>query len=257
MEVGPLARMLMAYVSGHARAKALVDAVLKTLNVGPEALFSTLGRVAAMALRNAHALTSAQDLYYATLTALAVALETKDPYSRGGAGRVVDLVVALAEAAGLDERQSRALHVAALLHDIGMGIAGGAVSAGTRPLSTAERGMLKAHPVVAAQVLQDIPALEDVVPIVYHHHEWFDGHGYVGGVEGEEIPLGSRILAVADAWDAMTSVRVYGTPRDPLEALAEVERCLGGQFAPETVDSLQRLFTEGRLRLTDVRGAVV
>jgi HD-GYP domain-containing protein (c-di-GMP phosphodiesterase class II) len=199
---------------------------------------ATLARVAAMALRNARALASTQDLYFATLTALAVALETKDPYSRGGAGRVVNLVVALGEAIGLDERQRRSLRVAALLHDIGMGIAGGSVSTGTRPLSTAEQGMLKAHPVVAAQVLQDIPALEDVVPIVYHHHEWFDGHGYVGGLEGEDIPLGSRILAVADAFVAMTSDRPYRRAMSADAALAEMGDKSGAQFDPDCVQAL-------------------
>jgi HD-GYP domain-containing protein (c-di-GMP phosphodiesterase class II) len=183
---------------------------------------------------------SSSELYFATLTALSVALETKDPYARGGTGRVVDTVMAMAEVMRLTDIERHALNVAALLHDIGMGLAGGPIGATARPLSIVERGMLKAHPVVAAEVLADVPALREVVPIVYHHHEWYDGHGYVGGLAGEAIPLGSRILAVADAFVAMTSERPYRRAMTVAQALTELTSKAGSQFDPEVVAALRQ-----------------
>jgi HD-GYP domain-containing protein (c-di-GMP phosphodiesterase class II) len=227
------------------------DGILGVLNVGSQEFparftdehlrtLGTLGRQTAVALRNARAMESATDLYFATLTALSVALETKDPYARGATGRVVHIVGAIAEAMHLSSTEQHALNVAALLHDIGMSMAGGPIGGSARPLSTIERGMLKAHPVLAAEVLADVPALRAVVPIVYHHHEWFDGHGYVGGLAGETIPLGSRILAVADAFVAMTSERPYRRAMSVAHALEELSAKSGSQFDPDVVSVLEQ-----------------
>jgi HD-GYP domain-containing protein (c-di-GMP phosphodiesterase class II) len=227
------------------------DGILGVLNVGSRQFparftdehlraLETLGRLTAVALRNASAMQSASELYFATLTALAVALETKDPYARGATGRVADTVMAIADQMRVGDVDRQALSIAALLHDIGMGMAGGPIGGTARPLSTIERGMLKAHPVVAAEVLADVPALREVVPIVYHHHEWFDGHGYVGGLAGEAIPPGSRILAVADAFVAMTSERPYRRAMAVGDALEELTSKSGTQFDPEVVAALRR-----------------
>lgn len=203
-----------------------------------------LGSQTAVALRNAEALSRSRDLYLSSLQALAVALETKDPYSIGATGRVADLVLALGESMRLEPSEMQSLHVAAILHDIGMGMAAGSVGASSRPLSTIDRGLLRAHPRVAAEVLSQLPALEAVVPIVYHHHEHFDGHGYDGGLAGEEIPLGSRILAVVDAYVSMTGERPYRRALGPKEALNELSAKSGSQFDPEVVEALRRLLTE-------------
>lgn len=203
-----------------------------------------LGSQTAVALRNATALSRSQDLYLSSLQALAVALETKDPYSMGATGRVADLVLALGESMRLEPAEMQSLHVAAILHDIGMGMAAGSIGASSRPLSTIDRGLLRAHPRVAAEVLSQLPALEAVVPIVYHHHEHFDGHGYDGGLAGEAIPLGSRILAVADAYVSMTGERPYRRALGPKEALNELNAKSGSQFDPEVVEALRRLLTE-------------
>jgi HD-GYP domain-containing protein (c-di-GMP phosphodiesterase class II) len=203
-----------------------------------------LGAQTAVALRNASALSRSRDLYLSSLQALAVALETKDPYSIGAAGRVTDIVLALGEWMRLESTELQSLHVAAILHDIGMGMAAGPLGASSRPLSTIDRGMLRAHPRVAAEVLSQLPALEAVVPIVYHHHEHFDGHGYDGGLAGEAIPLGSRILAVVDAYVAMTGERPYRRALPPREALDELNAKSGTQFDPEVVEALKRLLTE-------------
>jgi HD-GYP domain-containing protein (c-di-GMP phosphodiesterase class II) len=230
------------------------DGTLGVLNVGSRsfsarftdshmAALETLGRQVAIALRNARAMTSARDLYFGTLRALALAMETKDPYAIGATGRVADIAAAIGRAMHLELRDQQALEVASLLHDIGMGMVGDHVGATDRPLSTIELGLLKAHPVLAADVLAQVPALEAVAPIVYHHHEWFDGHGYVGGLAGESIPLAARILAVADAFVAMTSRRAYRDEMTPAQAVRELKDKAGSQFDPDVVavfDSLLR-----------------
>jgi hypothetical protein len=238
------------------------DGILGVLNVGgreyPARLtaahldaLTVLGAQTATALRNATAMHSARDLYFATLRALALAMETKDPYARGITDRVVRFATALGRALGLDEVEAQALEVAALLHDIGMSATGEVVASCDRPLSTYERGLLKLHPVIAAEILEEVPALDAVVPIVYHHHEWYDGQGYVVGLSGEGIPLGARILSVADAFVAMTSERPYRSAISTEEALAELRDKAGSQFDPEVVDAFAEMLERYPLLLAD------
>jgi len=136
-----------------------------------------------------------------------------------------------------------------LLHDIGMSSVGDGVRHCDRPLTTIERALLKLHPHIAAEILEEAPALRNVVPIVYHHHEWFDGHGYGDGLSGEAIPLGARILAVADAYVAMTSDRPYRTARRSSEALREVQDKAGTQFDPVVVSALADILQDGTDRV--------
>lgn len=233
------------------------DGILGVINVGSKGFparfteshmkaLETLGKQTAVALKNARAVMSFRELYFDTLQALAIALETKDPYARGGTERVLEYATAIGDSFGLDDEQTEALRVAALLHDIGMSAAGDSIGASHRPLSTVERGLLKLHPQIAAEILQDMPALKAVAPIVYHHHEWFDGHGYLGGIAGQSIPLGARILAVADAFVAMTSDRPYRTAMTVPQALAELQDKAGTQFDPSVVKVLSDLVGSGR-----------
>lgn len=222
------------------------DGVLGVLNVGNHeysARFTkshsraleALAGATAVALRNARALEAAQDLYMDTLLALAMALETKDPYSRGGTRLTVDLASLLGKALGLNEQEELTLRIAAMLHDVGMSAAGEAVAFEARPLTTIERGMIMMHPSLAADVLRQAPALHDVVPAVYHHHERFDGSGYAFGLAGEQIPLAARILAVVDAYVAMTSARPYRAAMSHERAITELKSQSGAQFDPEVV----------------------
>ncbi|MDO8879847.1 MAG: GAF domain-containing protein [Coriobacteriia bacterium] len=236
------------------------DGVLGVLNVGSRSFparfgdshmrtIEMLGRQTATALRNARAVTESRELYFDTLKALALALETKDPYSRGGTDRVLACADALGAAFSLTDQEREALRIAALLHDIGMASVGDAVAEGDRTLTTVERALLKLHPQIAADILTEAPALRHVVPIVYHHHEWFDGAGYLNGLAGESIPIGARILAVADAYVAMTSDRPYRRAFTPAEALREVEDKAGTQFDPAVVDALRDILRDGSNRV--------
>ena len=234
------------------------DGVLGVLNVGSRtfhARFSkshllaleSLGRTTAVALRNARAASVARDLYFDTLKALAIAMEAKDPYSLGATDKVLECAMALGEAMALEPTELDALRVAALLHDIGMSAAGDVVSVRDRQLSTVEWGLLKVHPVIAAEILAKAPALSAAVPIVFHHHEHFDGGGYVGGIAGVEIPIGARILAVADAYIAMISPRPYRNAMSRTQAIAELTERAGAQFDPAVVQSFTELLAAGRI----------
>lgn len=237
------------------------DGVIGVLNVGSRAFparftrahmdaMEVLGRQACVAYRNACALGATRDLYLSTVKTLAIAMESKDPYARGCTRRVVDLVVALGEALELDDETMTSLEVASLFHDVGMasvGIGSGSVE---RPLTTIERGLVKMHPAIAADLLREAPALQGVAPIVYHHHERYDGGGYAGGIGGDDIPMGARILAVVDAFVAMTSDRPYRAAIDTPTALAELQEHSGTQFDPIVVDCLVELLggIEDRVR---------
>lgn len=241
------------------------EGILGVLNVGSRsfparfteshlASIEVIGKQAATALRNAQAVEQSRELYFDTLKALAVALETKDPYSKGCTDRVLDLAEALGSVFGLPTDERHALRVAALLHDIGMAAAGDGVLTSDRPLTTVERALLKMHPQIASEILAEVPALKRVVPIVYHHHEWYDGQGYLDGMAGEGIPLGSRILAVADAFVAMTSSRPYRDAYSEKEAMRELTEKAGTQFDPAVVDALKDILSGGPNRVPGSSG---
>ncbi len=235
------------------------DGVLGVINVGSRgfparfteshlASLETLGKQTAVALRNARAVSASRQLYFETLKALAVALETKDPYARGATERVLDTALGIADMLAIGDGERETLRVAALLHDIGMAVAGDPLALRHQPLSTVEQGLLKLHPQIAAEILDEMPALRDVVPVVYHHHEWYDGGGYLGGIAAEEIPLGARILAVADAYVALTSERPYRCAVEHASALAEIRDKAGTQFDPAVVDALAEWLGQSRER---------
>jgi HD-GYP domain-containing protein (c-di-GMP phosphodiesterase class II) len=233
------------------------EGVLGVLNVGNrvfQARFSAshqmaleaLGRIGAVALRNARAIEASRTLYFDTLRALSLAMETKDPYSRGATDRVLELATALGVEMGLSNREQSALRVAALLHDVGMAALGDSAIVENRPLTTVEWGMIQMHPVIASDVLDQAPALADAVPIVYHHHEHYDGQGYVLGISGERIPVGARVLAVADAFVALTSERPYRPALREDKAFDEIRTKSGTQFDPEVVNALEHHLGERR-----------
>lgn len=238
------------------------EGLLGVMNVGSRSYPATfteshmqaleiLGRQTAVALRNARALAATQSLYVDTLKALSMAMESKDPFAMGGTERVMELTAALGREMDLEAQDQQSLELAAVLHDIGMSALANAGVHTPRPLTTVERGLLKMHPSIAAEILETIPALRHVTPIVFHHHEHFNGAGYGSGASGEEIPLGARILAVADAFVAMTSARPYRQALDAAAALEELSTKAGTQFDPDVVQAMKRLLGSGFERVPD------
>ncbi len=242
------------------------EGLLGVLNVGsreyPSPFTSThveglqeIARHTAAALRHARKVSSMGDLCLDTLKALALALETKDPFAIGGTDRVMHYASILGEALDLPQQKKRALEIAAMLHDIGMSALGETAMISDRPLSTVERGLLNMHPVIGADIIDQVPALREAVPIVYHHHEHYDGTGYVGGLARDEIPLGARILAVADAFVAMTSDRPHRPAMTQEAALDEIRRNAGTQFDPDVAEIFVALVEEAQADRVQMKGA--
>lgn len=201
----------------------------------------TLARIGAASLRIEEPSEASRAICLDTLKALARATDAERPDTAESVERLLAVVDDLATELGMTERELDALRIAALLHDIGMPVTGAEGPGLDRPLTTVEWGMVKTHPIIAARALEGVAALEDVAPIVLHHHERFDGSGYVGGLSGEEIPWLARILAVADAFVAMTSYRPYRPPMAPAEAIGVLESNAGTQFDPSVVETLAKI----------------
>ncbi|GAB4401569.1 MAG: response regulator [Anaerolineales bacterium] len=177
-------------------------------------------------------------LLLSTVMALANSLEAKDPYTVGHSQRVAALAERLAHALGLPEGEIRYIHMAGLLHDIGkIGISEAVINK-SGPLTPTEYAHIQTHPLISERILVPVAELNGALRMIRNHHERWDGSGYPDGLKELEIPLGARILALADAYDAMTSQRPY-RPALPREvALREIERGAGNHFDP----SLSRLF---------------
>ena len=175
-----------------------------------------------------------------TMTSLAYAVDAKDQYTHGHSRKVSAYAALIAHAASLKPIDVEEIRLGALLHDVGkVGIPEEILNK-AGPLDADEWETMKSHAVLGWRILDPLLALRNVREMVKHHHEFFDGSGYPDQLERERIPLGARIIAVADAYDTITSPRVYKKARAAEDALAEIERCAGAQFDPELV----RLFVE-------------
>ncbi|HYB42614.1 MAG TPA: HD domain-containing phosphohydrolase [Candidatus Methylomirabilis sp.] len=178
-----------------------------------------------------------EDTYRSTLEALGSAIDTRDVGTHAHSRRVRGYSLVIARAHGVTGTGLRDIEHGVLLHDIGKIGIPDSILLKPGPLTPAEWKIMRRHPEIGRQLIEKIPFLSGAVPIVYHHHERWDGTGYPLGLRGEAIPLGARIFAVADALDAMTFDRPYSRAI-PLEAAqAEIRRCAGSHFDPAVVDT--------------------
>ena len=183
-----------------------------------------------------------------TIHALAATVDAKDHYTYGHSEKVAKYATAIAQELGYSQDSLESVRVAALLHDIGKIGVPDHLLGKSRPLSPKEWEVMRSHPDLGVAILKHIDAIKDCLVAVLHHHERYDGSGYPAGLKGENIPLNARILAVADAYDAMTSERPYRQGKMTCEqALAELTRCAGKQFDPRVVEVLASLFKEPKL----------
>ena len=179
-----------------------------------------------------------QQAYESTIHALVQAVETKDHYTRGHSERVSRASVMIARFIGMREDRLNALRYAGILHDVGkLGVPTKLLQKTDR-LSEAEFAAIKLHPVRGLEMLSDIEFLDEAFKGILHHHERLDGRGYPMGLAGAQIPEFARVIAVADAFDSMTSTRSYRHARSVEDAIVELERCKGSQFDPRMVDAL-------------------
>ena len=185
--------------------------------------------------------TEVRDLFFGSVSALSQAIDAKDGFTRGHADRVSRIAGAIALEIGVPEREIEQIELAGLLHDIGkIGVEDRILMKPAR-LDPDETALMRRHPIYGASILEPSASLRPLVPIVLHHHENFDGSGYPEGLKGEGIPLGSRVLIVADAYEAMTSDRIYRKAIGHEKAMEQLNKYKGVQFDPRIVRALDQL----------------
>jgi len=219
----------------------LIRAANRRIGTGEQQMLETLASQAAIAIENARLFEDTQRVYYETLKSLAKALEARDDYTRGHSERVARMSRDVAQELGLDSEERSLIFNSALLHDIGKIGVRDAVLLKPRKLTEDEVEIIRQHPTFGNIILGPLKFLGSVAELVKYHHESYDGTGYPQGLKGEEIPLASRIIAVADAYDAMTSSRPYRAARSHGEALAEMKRVSGQQLDPTVLDAFFRV----------------
>jgi putative nucleotidyltransferase with HDIG domain len=214
------------------------------------AILASLACQGAIAVENARAGEEDRNFFTHASDTLVSLLDSHDVQFHGHSRAVAALADMVSRRLGLPEEQRRTIHFAALLHDVGKLRLGPALLAQAGPLSPADRDLLRRHPALGVEVLRPISRWRDLAPIIHSHHERWDGRGYPRGLAGEAIPLGGRIVAIAEAFEAMVRPTPYREPLTAGEALAEVTAMGGSQFDPE----IARLFVAEYAANQDVLG---
>ncbi|MBI5365474.1 MAG: HD domain-containing protein [Planctomycetes bacterium] len=179
--------------------------------------------------------------------ALVAAIDAKDPYTSGHSERVAAVSVLLTKELEWSETDVELIHMSGILHDVGkIGIPESIIQKPAR-LTPQEFETMKRHPVISEKILREFAKNESVLGGIKYHHERLDGKGYPDGLTGERIPRMAKVIAVADAWDAMVTRRAYRGAMPHEQAMAEVVRCRGVQFEAEVCDALARLYQRGAL----------
>ena len=179
------------------------------------------------------------------ITTLGLTIEARDPYTGGHCQRLVGYAMALGQAVGVDPQGLRALRLGGYLHDLGKVAIPDAVLLKPGPLDAAERSRVEAHPGVGADLVAGLRTLEEVRPLIRHHHERWDGSGYPDGLKGEAIPLGARVLAVVDVYDALRTRRSYKAALGRDDAIAILVReTEAGCWDPGIVSTAVQIFRD-------------
>ncbi len=198
----------------------------------------SVASTAAMAIENTRLYQNMVEANKSVLEATAAAIDAKGPFSRGHSQRVMEYSLKAGAVLSFSPEEMETLEYAGLLHDIGKFAVDSSILNKTGPLTPKEWEMLRTHPVVGAELLAGIPFLEKASILVLNHHEKYDGKGYPNGIKGEDIPLGARIIAVANAFDAMTNDRSFCSARPIEDAVKELHENSGIQFCPVAVKAL-------------------
>jgi HD-GYP domain-containing protein (c-di-GMP phosphodiesterase class II) len=195
----------------------------------------SIGSHAAVAVENTHLQHEVQEVYVSLIGLLSEAMTTRNPQTRGTHGSASHLAGEVAGKLGLSEFERSIVYYATLLHDIGnIGVSDGVLNK-PGPLLDAERELIRAHAQIGHDLLREVPLLEPVAEVIRHHHERYDGSGYPDGLQGEDIPIAARVVAVADAYGAMLAARSYRPALTSDQACQELRRGAGTQFDPRVV----------------------
>jgi HD-GYP domain-containing protein (c-di-GMP phosphodiesterase class II) len=185
-----------------------------------------------------------RDLFLSTIKSLAAAVDAKDPYTRGHSERVTLYSVAIARSMGLEGRELEDIQAGALLHDVGKIGIDDSILRKPGKLSEGEYSIMKMHPVFGANIMSPIKQLREIIPGMKYHHEHYNGAGYPEGLEKDEIPLIARIIAVADAFDAMTSDRPYQKAMNDADGIKTLIRLMGIRYDPQVVQAFVAAYPE-------------
>lgn len=200
---------------------------------------------------NENLITDLKDLFSGTIKAIIEALDAKDSFTLGRSRRVAFYALKIVNKMALSPSEVSQIELAGLLHDIGMiGVAENILNK-TQQLTEDEYEKIKMHVQYSVKILEDIKQLQDITEIIKYHHEHYDGNGYPYGLKGEEIPLGSRIIAIADAYDSMISNRAYRKSRTPAEALEIIRNGAGVQFDPYLVQIFENILPDALKEIED------
>lgn len=218
-------------------AQGVASYIVKPFNM--EELVILLDRILSeqflLLLKEKEKVTLERDMMLASIASLISVLEARDGYTQGHSEKVAEIVTGMAAASELTGAELETLLIGAKLHDIGKVGVRDEILFKQGKLTAEEYEAIKTHPVVGATILEKIPSLQPIVPVLLHHHERYDGRGYPEGLAGEAIPLLARMVAVADTFDAMVSNRVYREGLQVEAVLAEIKRVSGTQLCPQCV----------------------
>jgi putative nucleotidyltransferase with HDIG domain len=181
---------------------------------------------------------------------LAAAIDEKDPYTRGHSGRVAKYSIAIAQHLGLQSQELEKIRISALLHDVGKIGVDDRVLKKPGALTAEEFELMKQHPSKGANIMRPVAQLKEMLPGIELHHEHVDGRGYPHGLQGDDIPLMARIIAVADTLDAMTTNRPYQSAMDLEYAMNRIRSLTNTKFDATVVDALERAVRTGKIRLS-------
>lgn len=204
-------------------------------------MFKNFSAQAAVSIENTQLYERLQESYLGTIASLAAAIEARDPYTVGHSARVTQYAVAIAESMDLSSEEVEEIRLAGLLHDVGKIGVPDQILNKPGSLSEEEFAAIKMHPIMSMRIVEPLPHLGNIIPIIYHHHERYDGQGYMEGWAGDKIPLGARIVAVADAYEAMTSDRPYRSALSREDAVSQLQVNSGSQFDPSVVRHFLKL----------------
>ncbi|HUJ79157.1 MAG TPA: HD domain-containing phosphohydrolase [Nitrospiria bacterium] len=212
-------------------------------------LLETIARQAAIVLDNSRLFTDLRSLFLSAVKSLASAIDAKDPYTHGHSLRVAYYSTIIADGLSLPPDQREEVYLAAVLHDVGKIAIPESILLKPGLLTESEWEKMRQHPLHSAQILGTVTQFRALSNIVRHEHERYDGSGYPDGLKAATIPLASRIIAIADAYDAMTTNRSYRQGMAPDQAITALSKAVGTQFDPKVFSHLQSAFEQGRLAL--------
>ncbi len=243
----------------HDKPVGLIDIITDTpegdITSKDLSLLTILAKQAALSIENVKLYESMKKDQISIIRALSSTVDAKDHHTLGHSQRVSEYSLRIAEALELPEREIEVVKYAALLHDIGkIAIPDDIIKKPSR-LTPEEFEQVRKHPVIGARIIKEIDSLAPMVPIILHHHERFDGKGYPDGLKGENIPMGARIVHVADAYETMVTARTYRDMLPPELAVSELRKNAGTQFDPRVVEAFIPILRKNSVVYEDQGGS--